>query len=80
MKNITLTEARQSIYRLVDAVAMDHQPIDILGKCNNAVLLAESDWNALQETLYLLSIPGMRECIKEGLNTPIAECDKALGW
>jgi antitoxin YefM len=52
----------------------------ITGKGGNAVLLSESDWSAIQETLYLLSVPGMRESIKEGLATPIEECDRELVW
>ena len=80
MKSVTVTEARQSIYQLVDAVEQDHQPVHISGKRNNAVLLAESDWNAIQETLYLLSIPNMRESIIEGLKTPLTECDEDIDW
>ena len=51
-----------------------------MGKRHNAVLLSEEDWAAIQETLYLLSIPGMRESIKKGLATPIEECEKDLDW
>jgi prevent-host-death family protein len=80
MAAITASEARANLYRLIDEAATSHQPVLITGKRNNAVLVSEEDWIALQETLYLLSIPGMRESIKEGMNTPIEECDKELDW
>jgi len=80
MSNITVTEARGNLYRLIDETAESHQPIIISGKRNNAVLLSEQDWNAIQETLYLLSIPGMRESIREGMETNTIDCDKELNW
>jgi antitoxin YefM len=52
----------------------------IKGKRANAVLISEEDWNAISETLYLLSIPGMRESIKEGLEQDLAGCSKELDW
>lgn len=80
MAAITASEARANLYRLIDEAAASHQPVLITGKRNNAVLVSEEDWLVLQETLYLLSIPGMRESIKEGMNTPIEECDRELDW
>jgi len=80
MAVITVTEARSNLYRLIDQTAESHQPIIISGKRNNAVLLSEEDWSAIQETLYLLSIPGMRESIREGVATPLDPCDEALEW
>ena len=80
MAAITASEARANLYRLIDEAATSHQPVLITGKRNNAVLVSEEDWVSIQETLYLLSIPGMRESIKEGMNTPIEECDKELDW
>lgn len=80
MSNITVTEARGNLYRLIDETAESHQPIIISGKRNNAVLLSEQDWNAIQETLYLLSIPGMRESIRQGMETNTKDCDKELNW
>ena len=76
----TASEARANLYRLIDESATSHQPVMITGKSNNAVLISEEDWAAIQETLYLLSIPGMRAYIREGMNTPIEECDKELDW
>ncbi|MFO1429966.1 MAG: type II toxin-antitoxin system Phd/YefM family antitoxin [Candidatus Competibacteraceae bacterium] len=80
MPTLSASEARAKLYRLIDEAAASHQPIRITGKRNNAVLISEADWSAIQETLYLLSIPGMRKSIKEGLETPIEECDKELDW
>ena len=80
MTNITATEARRQLYRLVDEVQESHEPIQITGKRGNAVLVGEDDWRAVQETLYLVSIPGMRESIIEGLATPIDALEDTLDW
>ncbi len=80
MPGITATEARSNLYRLIDEAAESHQPITITGKRNKAVLVAEEDWAAIQETLFLLSVPGMRESIREGMETPTGECDEDLDW
>ena len=80
MKSISVTQARKDIYNLLESVEESHQPIQITGKRSNAVLVSESDWLALQETLYLLSIPGMRESIRKGLETELDECDEDLEW
>jgi len=72
--------AQQQLQDLIDSVSQSHQPIVIAGQSSNAVLLSEADWISVQETLYLLSVPGMRESIKEGLATPIEECDRELKW
>ncbi len=74
------SEARQKLYRLLDESAAAHEPVLITGPRTNAVLIAEEDWNAIQETLHLLSVPGMRESILEGMAAPISDCDKAPGW
>jgi prevent-host-death family protein len=80
MPTVTATEARSKLYRLIDQAASSHEPIVITGKRANAVLISEDDWRAVQETLYLLSIPGMRESIREGLETPVEECTEDLDW
>ena len=80
MSTLTASEARSKLYRLIDETATSHQPILITGKRANAVLVSEEDWRAIQETVYLLSIPGMRESIREGVNTPLEECAKDLEW
>lgn len=73
MDIITATDARSSLFRLIDKTAEHHTPVLITGKRNNAVLLSEEDWNSVQETMYLLSIPGMRDSIVEGMNAPDSE-------
>ena len=80
MTILNATEARSKLYSLIDEAATSHQPIIITGKRANAVLVSEDDWNAISETLYLLSIPGMRESIKDGLAQDIANCEKELDW
>ncbi len=80
MSTITASEARANLYRLIDEAAETHEPLLITGKRNNAMLISEEDWSAIQETLYLLSIPGMRESIREGMQTPVDECEKDLDW
>lgn len=80
MQVLTASEARNKLYRLMDQSAESHQPIMITGKRSNSVLVSAEDWDAIQETLYLLSIPGMRESIKEGMAEPVDECAKDLDW
>lgn len=80
MTVLTASEARANLYRLIDETASSHEPITITGKRHNAVLVDEQDWRAIQETLYLLSIPGMRESIKAGMNEPVTECAEDIGW
>jgi len=80
MTTLTATEARKNLYTLLDDVAESHAPLQIAGKRHNAVLVSEDDWRAIQETLYLSSIPGMKESIVKGLKTPIEKCDKGLNW
>ncbi len=80
MSSLTATEARKRLYTLVDDVAESHEPIQIVGKRNSAVLVSEEDWRAIQETLYLASIPEMRESIRAGLKTPVEECEEELDW
>jgi prevent-host-death family protein len=80
MPTIKATDARARFYRLLSETATSHEPIFITGKRANAVLVSEDDWRAIQETLHLLSIPGMRESIREGLSTPVDECSDELAW
>jgi prevent-host-death family protein len=77
---MTATEARKQLYKLLDDVAASHEPIEITGKRSNAVLVSEDDWRSVQETLHLLSIPGMRESILEGMSTPVEKLDQKLDW
>jgi len=80
MATLSATEARKKLYRLIDETSLSHEPIIITGKRGNAVLLSESDWKAIQETMFLVNIPGMRESIIEGLKTPIEDCSEDLDW
>ncbi len=80
MSTLTASEARSNLYRLIDETAASHEPVRITGKRNNAVLVSESDWAAVQETLFLLSVPGMRESIREGLAASVDECSEEIDW
>ncbi len=80
MTTLTATEARANLYKLLDEIAQTHKPVLITGKRANAVLVSEEDWRAVEETIYLLGIPGMRESIVEGLNAPLDECVDEVEW
>ena len=80
MTTLTATEARANLYNLLDEVAETHQPVLITGKRANAILISEDDWRAIEETLYLLGLPGMRESILEGMQTPLDECADEVEW
>jgi prevent-host-death family protein len=80
MTILNATDARSKLYSLIDETSETHEPIIITGKRGNAVLISEGDWNAISETLYLLSIPGMRESIKKGMKEDISESSQELDW
>ena len=80
MTTVSATDARKNLYRLLDDLSQSHEPVQILGKRSNAVLVSEDDWRSIQETLYLLSIPGMRKTIREGIRTPRNKCNRELHW
>jgi PHD/YefM family antitoxin component YafN of YafNO toxin-antitoxin module len=80
MQTFTASAARANLYRLIDQTAESHQPIHIAGKRKSAVLVAEEDWQAIQETLHLLAVPGMRESIKAGMAEPLTESATELDW
>jgi len=80
MRTLSITEARKNIYKLIKEVSDNNEPIQITGKNNNAVLVSEDDWRAIQETIYLLSIPNMRESIIKGVNSPLSEATDTLKW
>ena len=80
MHALTASEARANLYRLMDETAQSHEPVMISGKRTSAVLVSAEDWSAIQETLYLLAVPGMRESIKEGMAEPADACAKELDW
>lgn len=80
MTSLTASQARANLYKLVDQVAQQHEPVIINGKRNDAVLISGEDWRAIQETLYLLSIPQMRESIHKGFKEPVDKCSEKLDW
>ena len=80
MMSINASEAKSRLYDLIEETSLSHKPLIIAGDRLNAVLISEEDWESVQETLYLLSIPNMRESIREGLRTPVEECAKELDW
>jgi prevent-host-death family protein len=77
---LTASEARANLYRLIDQTAAGHEPIYITGKRSSAVLVAEEDWRAIQETMYLLAVPGMREAIKGSMAEPLDQSGQELDW
>ncbi len=79
-KVMTVSQARTNIYKIMDETAQTHQPIIITGKRNNVVMLSEEDWNAIEETLYLNSIPGMASSIKEAMDAPNSEFSEDVAW
>jgi antitoxin YefM len=80
METLTVTQARADLYKLIEKVGTDHHPTLIVGKKGNAVLMSEEDWHSVNETMYLLSVPGMRESIIEGMNEPLESCARKIEW
>jgi antitoxin YefM len=80
MTILTASEARASLYRLIDQAAESHEPILIAGKRSSAVLVSAEDWKAIQETMHLLSVPGMRKSIRDAMAEPLAKSAKKLPW
>ena len=80
MEIINATDARQNLYRLIDQAATSHEPIFIKGRKNKAVLISEEDWQSISETLYLDSIPGMRESIIAAKKEPLSKASDEPGW
>jgi antitoxin YefM len=80
MTAISASEARKTLYRLIDSIAEEREPVVITGKRNNAVLITEDDWRGIQETLYLMSIPGMAKSIRAAMETPVSKMKEELDW
>jgi antitoxin YefM len=80
MASTNATSARQNLFRLIEQVNTEHEPVLITGRRGSAVLLSEDDWHAIEETLYLNSIPGVSESIQEGMKTPVSELDDSVEW
>ncbi len=79
-KVMTVSQARTNIYKIMDETAQTHQPIMITGKRNNVVMISEEDWNAIEETLYLNSVAGMADSIKEAMDAPDSEFSENIEW
>lgn len=79
-KIMTVSQARTNIYKIMDETAETHQPIVITGKRNNVVMISEEDWNAIEETLYLNSVTGMADSIKEAMDAPDSEFSEDIEW
>ncbi len=80
MDTLTVTQARSNLYKLIEKVDENHHPTLIVGKKNNAVLIGEADWRSIQETMFLLTVPGMRESIIEGIKEPLSKCTQVIDW
>lgn len=80
MTSVSIRQARAGLDRLIDSAAVSHEPIHISGRRRAAVLVSAEDWNAIQETMYLLSVPGLGASIRKAEAEPISECAKDLGW
>ena len=80
MTSLTTIQARAQLFKLVDGAELSHKPVQIRGRRSSAVLVSSDDWESIQETLHLLSIPGMRECLREGMKTPLGKCSKRPPW
>lgn len=80
MTTLTTSQARARLFELVDAAMISHKPVQIKGRRSSVVLVASEDWDAIQETLYLLSVPGMRASLLKGMKTPVGKCSKRLPW
>ena len=80
MSSINVTNARKDLYRLIEKINQSHEPVHVIGKNGAVVMVAEDDWKAVEETLFLTSIPGMRESIIKGMQEPIEKCSDTLDW
>ena len=82
MKAINATTARTTLFRLMDEVAESHEPVLVTGRRHAVVMIPSADWNGIQETLYLLSIPGLREDLLKGKKTSLDSCiaEADLKW
>jgi antitoxin YefM len=80
LSSVNITNARKNLYKLVESLSDTHEPIHITGKNNSAVLIGEDDWRSIEETLYLLSIPGMRDSILRGMKEPLSKASIKVDW
>jgi len=80
MSAVSATSARSNLYRLIDQVNEESQPLTITGQRGNAVLIGEADWQAIQETLFLGSVPGFAESIRQARTEGIEAASAELDW
>ena len=79
-KVMSVSQVRADIYNVMDETAQTHEPVLITGKRNNVVMLSQEDWNAIEETLYLNSIPNMTSSIQESMDAPDSEFSEDIEW
>jgi len=79
-KVMSVSQVRADIYNVMNETAQTHEPVLITGKRNNVVMLSQEDWNAIEETLYLNSIPNMASSIQESMNTDDSEFNENIEW
>ena len=80
MDSISAQDASERLEELIRKVSDKHEPITIHGSSSKAVLISEADWEDIEETLYLQSIPGMVDSIREGMATNLDDCSEDPGW
>jgi len=77
---MSVSQVRADIYNVIDETAQTHKPVLITGKRNNVVMISQEDWNAIEETLYLNSIPNMASSIQESMNADDGEFSEDIEW
>ncbi|MBA3650734.1 MAG: type II toxin-antitoxin system Phd/YefM family antitoxin [Chthoniobacterales bacterium] len=80
MTSLPVTQARSKLHQLLDEAAGSHEPIQISRERSNAVLVSEADCRSIQEALYLISIPGMRDSIRKSMAEPFGKASTTPGW
>ncbi len=80
MTTLSTTEASSRLDEVLDNLAESHEVVQIAGQRHSGVLVSEDDWRAIEETLHLTGIRGMKDSIVEGLRTPVEQCAKELDW
>ncbi len=77
---MSVSQVRADIYNIIDETAQTHQPILITGKRNNVVMISQEDWNAIEESLYLNSIPNMASSIIDAMKADDSEFSEKIEW
>lgn len=80
MEIYTTSQARENLFKLVDQTSTEHEPIYIVGKRHKAVLISEEDYSSMVETLYLTSVPGMKESLINASKMPLDQYSDSLDW